>query len=64
MSHASHDHAETPPMDTRPNTYSQSALWFSLILIALFLSLVNFVKIMGEEESHGSSASTEVHSDH
>ncbi len=63
MAHVTHDHSETTPMDTRPNSYSQSALWFSIILIALFISLVNFVKVVSEDEGH-EAATTEVHSDH
>ncbi len=62
MAHHSHEHSEAPVVDPKPNTYSQSALWFSLILIALFVSLVNFVKIVSEDsDGHSAGAATETH---
>lgn len=53
MSHDTHHHSE-------PKAKSQAAgkpsLWFSFILIGLFIAAVNFVNVMGhDEEGHGAA---------
>jgi len=62
MSHETHHH----PQDNKPTTSYNSAFWFVIILVGLFIAAVNFVNVMGhdEEEGHGGHESTEMHGSH
>ncbi len=56
MSHETHHHA-----DDKTKTSSTAAVWFVLVLVALFIAAVNFVNVMGhpEAEGHGAGHGTE-----
>lgn len=61
MSHDTHHHSEPK---VKPQTAGTPSLWFSVMLIGLFIAAVNFVNVMGhDEEGHGAAAhaTEEVH---
>ena len=58
MAHETHHHA-----DNSPKTSYNSALWFVIILVGLFVAAVNFINVMGGDEAgHGAGhGATESH---
>lgn len=57
MSHEAHHHSEPK---VKPQAAGKPSLWFSAIILGLFIAAVNFVNVMGhDDEGHEAGHGTE-----